>query len=121
MGNLVTQYHCERSLVLGNWQYSLEHNNLSAWHTEGIHAFVLHKIELPLILRHLCAHTVLLKIAHHGIGEILSHSFHHSRVCGIGRGLGCLHILLILLVAEAQHLFVAHEYVLLASGDGHCA
>ena len=120
MGYLVTYDNGERRLVLGDRQQSLIDHNLASGHAEGVDALVLDEIKLPLVVRHFGCQSVLLQIANHGIGDVLPHTLHHGGVGGIGGGLCRLHILLILLVAETQHLLVADEDVLLASGDGDC-
>ena len=114
------QHNGQRCLVLRDGQQTFVDHNLTARHTEGINLLVLHQIELPLILCHLAGQSVCIQIGDHRIGQILPYPLDHSRIGGIRRGLGRLHILSILLIRQAQHLLVRNQQRSLSTRDRHC-
>ena len=119
VGNLMTENNGKRSLVLSVRQQSLVHHNLATRHTESVGTLVLHKIEFPTILLCLGCQSVIVEISLNGCGKLLAYTLHHCRVGSIGRELGWLHIVGILLIAERKNLLVRHKDVLLATSNWH--
>ena len=119
MGNLMTQHDSQRSLVLSNRQQALVYHNLTTRHTPGIHLLVLHEIKLPGIVLRLSTQAIAVKIGSHSISQILSNTLYQRCVGSIRRGLSTLHILLILLGRETQHLTITNQQSLLTSRNGY--
>ena len=121
MGNLVAEHDSQRRLGLSDGQKALEDYNLSAGHTEGIDVLVLHKVEFPLEIVELAGESILPEVGAYGVGKPLTDALHHLGVGLVGRLLGCLHILVVLLRAQREHLGIVYQERLLATGDGHRA
>ena len=97
MGNLVAQHDSQRSLILSDGQQALINHNQSARHTPGVSLIIGYKIKCPLIILYIILISVSVEEVYNGIGQIGTNALYHSCVSGIGRDLGGLHKLLILL------------------------
>ena len=106
MGNLMTEHDSKGCFVLGHGEQAFVHDDLTARHTERVYVLVLDKVELPIEVLALRGHPVVLQVSLHRIRQACPYPSHHGRIRSIGGRLGRLHVFRILLVAQAQDLFV---------------
>ena len=119
MGYLMSHHNGQRCLVLRDREQALVDADQSTGHTPGIDILVLHQVELPLVVLHILGHAIVLQVGLHSCRQPLPYPLHHSRIGCIGRRLGSLHILTILLGRQAEHLTVGYQQVLLTSRNRH--
>ena len=117
----MTENDGERRLVLCDRQQTLVDHYLTTRHTPCVDTLILYEIELPLISVELTCRTILLEICLYGISQSLTDTQYHLSISLVGRLLGCLHVLGILLGTQAEHLLVADHQCLFATRDGYCA
>ena len=119
MCNLVSQDYGKPCFVLCIGQDAFVHDYLAAGHAEGIDLVVGNEVELPLEILYIVGITVLLEECLYGCGKALSHALDHSGIGLVGRELGALHVILVLLGTEAQYLCIVYQKVCLPARDGH--
>ena len=114
----MSQYDGQCGFRLCHGKQSLIDHDLSAGHTPGVHLFVLHQVEFPLIALQLTLVAVVLQIVLHGGSQSLTHTLYHGGVLRIGRLLGRLHVALVFLQGKTQHLRIVSHF-LCPAGEGH--